>query len=327
MSAQMMYRDALNLALKEEMRRDPSVFCMGVGIAARGGSYKVTAGLLEEFGAKRVIDTPISEASFTGAGVGAAIAGMRPVVEILFVDFTLLILDQLVNQAAKYSFMTGGGKRVPLVLRTQGGVGNGLAAQHSQSLEALFYHIPGLKLVAPSTPRDARGLLAAAIRDDDPVVFIEHKLLYMTSGEVQESEKIIPLGKGDTKRPGRDATIIAWSNMVPRSLAAAEALSREGIDVEVVDPRSLVPLDKELLLASARKTEHVVIVQEAVRRGGIASDIASLIQAEAFDHLDAPIEIVAGLTTPIPFNLSLEKACVPSEADIVGAVKRSLHLR
>ena len=327
MSLQMMYRDALNLALKEEMRRDPSVFCMGVGIAERGGSYKVTVGLLEEFGKKRVIDTPISEASFTGAGVGAAIAGMRPVVEILFVDFTLLVLDQLVNQAAKYSFMTGGKGKVPLVLRTQGGVGNGLAAQHSQSLEALFYHIPGLKLVTPSTPRDARGLLTAAIRDDAPVVFIEHKLLYMTTGEVEESEELIPLGKGDVKRSGGDATIIAWSNMIPRSLAATEALAREGIEVEVVDPRTLVPLDKELILSSARKTEHVVIVQEAVRRGGVASDIASLIQAEAFDHLDAPIEIVAGLTTPIPFNLALERACVPSETDIIAGVKRSLHVR
>jgi pyruvate/2-oxoglutarate/acetoin dehydrogenase E1 component len=326
MSAQMMYRDALNLALKQEMRRDPSVFCMGVGIAERGGSYKVTVGLREEFGPKRVFDTPISEASFTGAGIGAAIAGMRPVVEILFVDFTLLILEQLVNQAAKYSFMTGGKGKVPLVLRTQGGVGNGLAAQHSQSLEALFYHIPGLKLVAPSTPRDARGLLAAAIRDDDPVVFIEHKLLYMTSGEVEEGDELIPLGQGDVKRTGKDATIIAWSNMVPRSLAAADALAREGIEAEVVDPRTLVPLDRELILSSARKTEHVVIVQEAVRRGGVASDIASLIQAEAFDHLDAPIEIVAGLTTPIPFNLALEKACVPSEADIIAAVKRSLHV-
>jgi pyruvate dehydrogenase E1 component beta subunit len=213
-----------------------------------------------------------------------------------------------------------------MVLRTQGGVGNGLAAQHSQSLEALFYHVPGLKLVAPSTPRDAKGLLAAAIRDDDPVVFMEHKLLYTTSGEAEEEEYLIQLGKGDVKRRGRDATIIAWSNMVPRSLAAAELLSREGIEVEVVDPRSLVPIDQELILESARRTEHVVIVQEAVRRGGVASDIAAMIQAEAFDNLDAPIEIVAGLVTPIPFNLTLEKACVPSEVDIIAAVRRSLHL-
>jgi len=308
-----MYRDALNEALKEEMRRDPSVFVMGVGIAERGGSYKVTADLLDEFGSKRVIDTPIAEASFTGMGVGAAITGMRPVVEILFVDFTLLILDQIVNQAAKYKFMTGETRTVPLVLRTQGGVGNGIAAQHSQSLEALFYHIPGLKLVMPSTPYDAKGLLKSAIRCDDPVIFIEHKLLYMNKGEVPEDDYCIEFGKGDIKRAGKDVTIIAWSNMIPRALSTAEKLAEEGIDAEVVDPRTLVPLDKELILDSVRKTEHVVIVQEAVRRGGVASDIASIIQAEAFDYLDAPIEIVAGKNTPIPFNLNLESACVPQE--------------
>lgn len=319
-----MYREALNEALGEEMRRDPSVFIMGEGIAERGGSYKVTVGLLEEFGPLRVIDTPIAEASFTGAGVGAAITGMRPVVEILFIDFTLLTLDQVINQAAKYKFMTGGAGNVPLVIRTQGGVGNGLAAQHSQSLEAVFYHIPGLKLAMPSTPYDAKGLLKTAIRDDDPVIFIEHKLLYMREGEVPEGECLVEFGRGDIKRAGGDATIIAWSNMVPRSLAAAEALAVDGIEVEVVDPRTLVPLDEEMILDSVRKTEHAIIVQEAVRRGGVASDIASIIQEKAFDYLDASIEIVAGLNTPIPFNLNLEKACVPQEDDIVAAVKRSL---
>lgn len=319
------YREALNEALREEMKRDPAVFVMGEGIAERGGSYKVTADLLKEFGPKRVIDTPIAEASFTGAGVGAAITGMRPVIEILFVDFTLLAMDQIVNQAAKYKFMTGGLGRVPLVLRTQGGVGNGVAAQHSQSLEALFYHVPGLKVVLPSTPRDAKGLLKAAIRDDDPVIFIEHKLLYLTSGQVPEGEYVIPLGQGEIKRPGQDATLIAWSNMVPRSLAAAEKLAAQGIKVEVIDPRTLVPLDKELILQSVRKTEHVVIVQEAVRRGGVASDLASIIQAEAFDYLDAPIEIVAGQNTPIPYNLKLESACVPQEEDIIQAVKRAVY--
>lgn len=318
------YRDALNEALKEEMRRDPVVFVMGVGIAERGGSFKVTAGLLDEFGSKRVIDTPIAEASFTGMGVGAAITGMRPVVEILFVDFTLLILDQIVNQAAKYNFMTGGSRKVPLVLRTQGGVGNGLAAQHSQSLEALFYHIPGLKVVVPSTPYDAKGLLKSAVRCDNPVIFLEHKLIYMTEGEVPEKDYIIEFGRGDIKREGKDVTIIAWSNMIHRVLSAAEKLAEEGIDAEVIDPRTLVPLDKELILDSVRKTEHVVIVQEAVRRGGVASDIASIIQAEAFDYLDTPIEIVAGKNTPIPFNLILESACVPQEKDIIEAVKRSV---
>ena len=318
------YRDALNEALKEEMRRDPVVFVMGVGIAERGGSFKVTAGLLDEFGSKRVIDTPIAEASFTGMGVGAAITGMRPVVEILFVDFTLLILDQIVNQAAKYNFMTGGSRKVPLVLRTQGGVGNGLAAQHSQSLEALFYHIPGLQVVVPSTPYDAKGLLKSAVRCDNPVIFLEHKLIYMTEGEVPEKDYIIEFGRGDIKREGKDVTIIAWSNMIHRVLSAAEKLAEEGIDAEVIDPRTLVPLDKELILDSVRKTEHVVIVQEAVRRGGVASDIASIIQAEAFDYLDTPIEIVAGKNTPIPFNLILESACVPQEKDIIEAVKRSV---
>ena len=316
-----MYREALNSALFEEMKADETVFLMGEGIADRGGSYKVTVDLLKAFGPERVIDTPISEASFTGAGVGAAITGMKPVVEILFVDFSMLILDQIINQAAKYNFMTGGSGKVPLVLRTQGGVGNGLAAQHSQSLEAIFYHIPGLKLVMPSTPIDAKGLLKAAIRDKDPVIFIEHKLLYMNTGPVPDEEYIIELGKGDIKKEGSDVTLIAWSNMIPKALSAAGKLHKEGISVEVVDPRTLVPLDKEIILNSVRKTEHVVIVQEAVRRGGVASDIASIIQEEAFDYLNAPIKIVAGMVTPVPFNLNLEKNVIPQEQDIINAVK------
>jgi len=321
-----MYREALNEALREEMRRDDTVFLLGGGIGQRGGSYKVTVNLLDEFGPKRVIDAPISEASFAGAGVGAAITGMRPVVEILFVDFTSLIIDQIVNQAAKYRFMSGGKGRVPMVLRTQGGSGNGLAAQHSQSLEAWFYHVPGLKVVMPSTPSDAKGLLKSAIRDDDPVMVIEHKLLYMEKGPVPESEYTIDLGVGDIRRPGDHVTLVAWSGMVGRTLSAAEKLAEQGIDAEVIDPRTLVPLDKQLILDSARKTEHLVIVQEAVRRGGVASDIASIVQHEAFDYLDAPIEIVAGKNTPIPFNVHLEKASVPQESDIIAAVKRCLHV-
>ncbi len=318
----LMYRDALNEALRGEMRRDDRVILLGEGIAERGGSYKVTQGILAEFGPKRIIDTPIAEASFTGVAVGAAISGMRPVVEILFVDFTLLALDQIVNQAAKYRFMTGGRGRVPLVVRSQGGVGGGLAAQHSQSLEAIFYHVPGLKLVMPSTPRDAKGLLASAIRDDDPVIFLEHKLLYMTKGEVPAGEYVIPLGEAEVKRPGKDLTIIAWSAMVPRCLAAAATLEVEGIDAEVVDPRTLVPLDRATLLESARRTGRVLVVQEAVRRGGVASDIASIIQEEAFDSLRAPVTILGGLTTPIPFNLELERRCVPQEPDIVAAARQ-----
>jgi pyruvate dehydrogenase E1 component beta subunit len=319
-----MYREALNEALREEMRRDERVFVLGEGIAQRGGSYKVTVGLLDEFGPQRVIDTPIAEASFTGAAVGAAITGMRPVAEILFIDFTSLIMDQIVNQAAKYKFMSGGRGRVPMVLRTQGGSGNGLAAQHSQSLEAWYYHVPGLKVIMPSCPYDAKGLLKAAIRDEDPVIFIEHKLLYMTEGLVPEEDYTIELGKGDVKRAGSDITIVAWSGMVPRALSAAEKLAGEGIEVEVVDPRTLVPLDKELILNSVRKTERLLIVQEAVRRGGVASDIASFVQEEIFDYLDAPIRILAGKNTPIPFNIHLEKSCVPQEQDIIEAVKQMI---
>jgi len=323
---QIMYREALNEALREELRRDQSVFVMGGGIGQRGGSYKVTVGLLDEFGPRRIIDAPISEASFTGAGVGAAITGMRPVVEILFIDFTSLIIDQIVNQAAKYRFMSGGKGRVPMVLRTQGGSGNGLAAQHSQSLEAWYYHTPGLKVVMPSTPYDAKGLLKSAIRDDDPVIFIEHKLLYMTEGPVPQAEYTIELGEGDIKRRGSDVTIVAWSNMVPRTLSAAQKLAQHKIEAEVIDPRTLVPLDKHLILESVKRTEHLVIVQEAVRRGGVASDIASIVQAEAFDFLDAPIEIVAGKNTPIPFNVHLERASVPQENDIIEAIERTLNL-
>ena len=320
----LLYREALNAALREEMRRDPAVILLGEGIAERGGSYKVTVGLLDEFGPERVVDTPIAEASFIGMAVGAALTGLRPVVEILFIDFALLAMDQIVNQAAKVRFMSGGTNKVPMVIRTQGGVGNSLAAQHSQSLEAFFYHVPGLKLVCPSTPADAKGLLKSAIRDDDPVLFVEHKLLYQTQGSVPAGDRVIEFGKADVKRSGTDATLIAWSNMVPRCLAAAERLAGEGVNVEVVDPRTLVPLDKNTILESVRKTGRAVVVQEAVRRGGVASDIASLIQEEAFDYLDAPVRILAGINTTIPFNLNLEKACVPQAEEIVKAVKEIL---
>ena len=251
--AEMMYRDALRRALDEEMRRDPLVFLMGETIAERGGSYKVTEGLLATYGPRRVVDTPIAEASFTGMGVGAALVGCRPVVEILFVDFAMLAMDQIVNQAAKFAFISGGQAKVPLVVRTQGGAGNGLAAQHSQSLEAFFYHVPGLKVVMPSTPRDACGLLKAAIRDDHPVVFIEHKLLYMTPGPVPDEEYVIPLGKAEVKREGSDVTLVSWSLMTLKCLEAAAVLAGEGVSVEVVDLRTLTPLDKETVLSSARR--------------------------------------------------------------------------
>ncbi len=317
---ELMYREALNQALAEEMRRDPLVFTMGEGIAERGGSYKVTEGLYKEFGPERVMDTPISEASFTGCGVGAALVGTRPIVEILFIDFTGLIMDQIVNQAAKYEFMSGGQGKVPMVLRTQGGAGNGLAGQHSQSLEALFYHIPGLKVVMPSTPYDAKGLLKASIRDDDPTIFIEHKLLYMTKGEVPEDDYIVPLGQADIKRAGEDVTLISYSYMTLKCLEAGEALAGEGISVEVVDLRTLTPLDKETILESVAKTGRAIVVHEAVKRGGVGGDIASMIMEEAYDDLDGPVMRICGKNTTIPYNLELEKVCVPSAEDIVEGV-------
>ncbi len=318
--AELMYREALNQALFEEMRRDPLVFTMGEGIAERGGSYKVTEGLFTEFGPERVMDTPISEASFTGCGVGAALVGTRPVVEILFVDFTGLIMDQIVNQAAKYEFMSGGQGKVPMVLRTQGGAGNGLAGQHSQSLEALFYHIPGLKVVMPATPYDAKGLLKASIPDDDPTIFIEHKLLYMTKGEVPEEDYIVPLGQADIKRPGDDITLITYSYMTLKCLEAAEVMQNEGISVEVLDLRTLTPLDKETILQSVEKTGRAIVVHEAVKRGGIGGDIAAMIMEEAYDDLDAPVMRIAGKNTTIPYNLELEKACIPTAEDIVEGI-------
>lgn len=318
--AEIMYREALKRALYEEMKRDPMTFIMGEGIAERGGSYKVTEGLYQEFGAGRVIDTPIAEASFTGMAVGAALVGTRPIVEILFVDFTMLVLDQIVNQAAKYNFMSGGQGSVPMVLRTQGGAGNGLAAQHSQSLEALFYHIPGLKVVMPSTPYDACGLLKTAIRDDDPVIFIEHKLLYMTKGDVPDKEYNLPLGKADIKKPGDDLTLVTYSYTTHRCIEAAEALEKEGISVEVVDLRTLTPLDKETVLESACKTGRVIVVHEACRRGGIGGDIAAMIMEEAYDDLDGPVMRIAGKNTAIPYNLGIEKVCVPTVEEIVEGV-------
>jgi len=318
--AEIMYRDALRQALFEEMEKDPTVFIMGEGIAGRGGSYKVTEGLLKEFGSGRVVDTPLSEATFTGAAVGAALVGMRPIVEILFVDFTALVMDQLINQAAKYEFMSGGQGKVSMVLRTQGGAGNGLAGQHSQSLEALYYHIPGLKLVMPSTPYDAKGLLKAAIRDDDPVIFLEHKLLYMTTGEVPEEEYIIRLGQAEIKRAGEDITVVTYSYMTLKCLEAAEALAQEGISVEVVDLRTLTPLDKGTILDSVEKTGKAIVVNEAVKRGGVGGDIAAMIMEEAYDDLDAPVMRIAGKNTTIPYNLELEKACTPSVEEIVEGI-------
>ncbi len=320
------YRQALQEALREEMRRDESVFLLGEDIAEFGGSYKVTAGLLQEFGPERVRNTPISEAAIVGAALGAALVGMRPVAELMYVDFCAIAMDQLVNQVAKVRYMFGGKAKASLVVRTQGGAGRSSAAQHAQSLEAWFVHIPGLRVVQPSTPYDAKGLLKTAIRDDNPVMFLEHKLLYPLQGPVPEEEYLVPFGQADIKRAGTDVTVVATSRMVQRALSAADKLSGEGIEVEVVDPRTLNPLDEESILNSVRKTQRLVIVHEAYERGGIGAEIAALVATKAIDSLDAPIERVAALNTPMPFNPKLEDYVVPSEDRIIAGIRRTLGL-
>jgi pyruvate/2-oxoglutarate/acetoin dehydrogenase E1 component len=315
------YREAIKEALREEMRRDPDVFLLGEDIAEFGGSYKVTEGLLAEFGPERVRNTPISEAVIVGAALGSALTGLRPVAEIMYIDFMGLAMDQLVNQAAKVKYMFGGKARVPMVVRTQGGGGRSSGAQHAQSLEAWFVHVPGLKVVMPSTPADAKGLLKSAIRDDNPVVFIEHKLLYPMEGEVPDGDVAIPLGVADVKRPGRDVTIVATSRMVHVALAAADRLAPDGIEAEVVDPRTLAPLDEETILASVRHTNRLVIVQEAAPRCSVASEIAAVVSERAFDDLDAPIVRVTALPTPMPFAPALEQHVIPDEDRVIAAVR------
>ncbi len=315
------YAEAIAEALRTEMRLDPRVFVMGEDVGSFGGLFAGTKGLLEEFGPERVRDTPISEAALIGAGVGAAITGMRPMVEIQFMDFTACAMDQIVNQAAKIRFMLGGKAEVPLVIRTPYGTGLKLASQHSQSLEAWFVHVPGLLVAMPSTPADAKGLLVSALRDPNPVLFLEHKLLYPSKGPVPEEQYAIPFGLAEVKRPGKDATIVATGLMVGRALAAADALAAEGIEAEVIDPRTLVPLDTAAIIASVKKTGRLVIVHEAVKRGGVGGEIAAVIAEEAFDYLDAPIKRVAGRNVPIAFNEVLEKRAVPGVEDIVVAVK------
>jgi len=317
--------ESLRMTLKEEMDRDPSLMLIGEDIGRYGGIFGVTKGLLEEFGPHRVRSTPISESAIIGSALGAAMTGIRTVAEIMYVDFTTCAMDQIVNQVAKMRYMSGGKAKIPLVIRTQEGGGRGNAAQHSQSLEALFLHIPGLKIVMPSTPYDARGLLKTAIRDDNPVMFIEHKLLYATKGFIPDGEFLIPFGQADVKRKGKDVTVIAISYMVMKALRAAERLAEEGVDVEVIDLRTLVPLDLETLLQSVRKTNRVVIVHEGCRRGGIGAEIACNIMEEAFDFLDAPIQRVGALNVPIPYSEPLENAVIPSEEEIATAVKKVLY--
>jgi len=313
---------ALNEALEQEMKRDDSVFVMGEDVGETGGIFTVTKGLMDKFGEERVRDTPISEATFVGCGVGAAIAGMRPVVEIQIFDFIALTMDMLVNQAAKFRYMLGGGPTVPLVVRGPQGGGIRMAAQHSQSLEAWFTHVPGLVVVAPSTPYDAKGLLVSAIRDDNPVIFLETKLSYVgAGGPVPEELYAIPIGKADVKREGTDVTVLATMAMVPRALTAATQLAREGIDVEIVDPRTLRPLDEETILASVRKTNRLVIVHEAWQTGGFGAEVSALAVEKGFDYLDAPIQRVGARDVPMPYNDELELEVIPSIERIANAVR------
>jgi pyruvate dehydrogenase E1 component beta subunit len=319
------YREALREALREEMRRDPSVFLLGEDIGRYwGGAYKVTEGLAEEFGDDRVRDTPISESAIIGVGVGAAITGMHPVAEIMFGDLTTLAMDQIANQAAKISYMFGGQAKCSLVVRTPFGAGVNIASHHSQSLEAWFMHVPGLQVAVASTPYDAKGLLKTAIRGDNPVFFCEHKLLYPIEGEVPKEEHLVPFGAADIKREGADVTVVATLYMVHKALKAAEELEKEGISIEVVDPRTLAPLDKQAIINSVKKTGRLVIVSEDCKTAGTSAEIASLVAEEAIDYLDAPIKRLAEPDTPIPFSPPLEQYVIPDEKGIIKSVKESL---
>jgi pyruvate dehydrogenase E1 component beta subunit len=321
---QISYREAIAEALKEEMRRDETVFGMGEDMAVTGGAFGATKGILEEFGEERFRDTPLSETAIIGFGVGAAMAGMRPVVEIMRCDFMTICMDEIVNQAAKMRYFTGGHPQIAMVIRaaTEGGIG--LGAQHSQSLEAWFTHVPGLKVVTPSSPYDVKGLLKAAIRDPNPVIFLEPNILYGMSGPVPEKEYVIPLGKADVKREGTDITVIAWGAITPRVLSAAETMAKEGIRAEVVDPRTLRPLDIETIVNSVKKTGRAVVAHEANKTSGFGAEIVAQIQEQAFDHLDAPIQRVAAPDVFVPVNRNLERIALPGEEQVIEAVKSVL---
>jgi pyruvate/2-oxoglutarate/acetoin dehydrogenase E1 component len=308
--------EAVREALSEEMRRDPSVFIMGEDVAEAGTPFKVLSGMVEEFGKSRVIDTPISEPGFTGIGVGAAMTGLRPVVDIMFGDFLTLIMDQLVNQAAKVHYMSGGAWKVPMVLRTTLGASRRSAAQHSQSLHAWLSHVPGLKVVLPSTPYDAKGLLKTAIRDDNPVIFFEDKMMFRMKGPVPVEDYTIPLGLADIKREGEDITIVATSSMVQVALGAAKLLEEIGISAEVVDPRTTWPLDEKTLIESAKKTSRAIVVDEGYERYGVTAEIASVIATGAFYDLDAPVKRIGAMHVPIPFSPPLEDATIPTEKTV-----------
>ena len=318
------YREAVRDGIAQAMRADDRVFIMGEDIAEMGGSMGVTQGLLDEFGPDRVRNTPISEMAIVGAGIGAAMAGMRPIVEIMYEDFLTLSLEQIVNQAAKHRYMSGGQITVPLTIRTQGGAGWSPGAQHAQQLEAWLVHVPGLKVAYPSTPQDVRGLLWTAIHDDNPVVVFEHRLLYPVKGEVSEELEPIPLGKARVVREGTDVTVIAIGPLVHRALEAAKQAEEEGISVEIVDPRTLQPLDEEALVASVKKTNRAVVAHEAVTRMGFGAEVTAVLQHQAFDYLDAPIERVGAKFAPLAFAPAMEQFVIPQADDVLAAVKRTV---
>jgi pyruvate dehydrogenase E1 component beta subunit len=320
-------RDALNQALREELARDTSVFLMGEEVAEYQGAYKVTRGLLQEFGPKRVIDTPITELGFAGLGVGAAMVGLRPIVEFMTFNFSILATDQIINSAAKMLYMSGGQFKIPIVFRGPGGSAYQVSSQHSQSIESWFAYFPGLKVVMPSTPADAKGLLKSAIRDDDPVIFIEQERMYGMKGEVPEDDNFsIPLGVAEVKREGTDATIVARSLMVPVALKAAEELAKEGVSCEVIDPRTIRPLDIKTIVESVKKTNRVVIAEEAHPFAGVGAEISAEINERAFDYLDAPVKRVSGVDVPMPYAKNLEQLAVPDVKEVIAAVRAVSYL-
>jgi pyruvate dehydrogenase E1 component beta subunit len=318
-------REALNQALREELRRDPSVFLLGEEVGAYQGAYKITQGLLQEFGEWRVRDTPIAEEAIAGIAVGAAFIGLRPIAEMMTFNFSILALDQIVNHAAKYRYMSGGQIRCPMVMRGPSGAAAQVAAQHSQALESWYVHVPGLVVVMPSTPKDAKGLLKSAIRDDNPVIFMENEVLYNLKGEVPDEEYHIPLGISEVKREGHDVTLVAWSRQVQTALETARRLAEEGIEAEVVDPRTLRPLDDEPIFESVRKTGRCVVIEEGWRIAGFGAEIADRVQRECFDALDAPVERVHAADVPMPYSKVLEKAYLPQPEKVIEAVHRALY--
>lgn len=320
------FREALNQAMSEEMERNEDVFLMGEEVGEYNGAYKVSTGMLDRFGPERVIDTPITENGFCGVGVGAAMVGLRPIIEMMTFNFALLSLDQIINHAAKILYMSGGQFNIPMVIRGPGGAAHMLGCQHSQATEWIYANIPGLKVVIPSTPKDAKGLLKTAIRDNDPVIFIESELMYGMKGSIPEGEYLIPLKSGEIKREGKDCTVIAWSKMVHVVQNAAEKLAKEGIEVEVIDPRTLKPIDMEIIFESVKKTNRLVVVEEGWPFGGIGSQISYEVQNKFLDYLDAPVERVTSADTPMPYAGNLEKNALPSEEKTIEAIKRVCYI-